>query len=209
MARTRIETIINETGLASTKSHVLKIELLPKLSLHCVYSLVSTINQNFADTDVNPVLDRITISNHGYQTGLKGQFTTTGSLPGGISALTDYFIIRIDASTIKVADSLVNAEAGTGILINTTGSGTHTFTPTAYSGGTIGLSTSNDKINYVNLPSCQVTIDSAGNSMFNIVEPSYLYLKFTFTPSSGAVNLSVILNGYDSLGGKEGVGHVQ
>jgi len=209
MARTRIETIINETGLASTKSVALKIELLPKLSLHAIYAIAAPLTQPFADTDVNPVLDRITIANHGYKKGLKGQFTTTGSLPGGISAATDYFIIRLDDNTIKVADSLANAEAGTAILINTTGSGTHTFTPAAFGGGMIGLSTSNNGINYVNLPSCQVSIDSAGNSMFNIVEPAYQFLKFTFTPSSGAVDLSVILNGYDSLGGKEGVGHVQ
>lgn len=209
MARTRIETIIGETGLAQTRTHDLKLELLPKLSLHAIYAIANPTVGNFADTDVNPVLDRITISSHGYKTGLKGQFTTTGSLPGGINPGTDYFIIRVDDNTIEVADSLAHAESGTYVLINSTGSGTHTFTPTAYAAGTIGLLTSNDGTNFVELPSCQVTIASGGNTMFNIVEPAYLWLRFKYAPVSGAIDLTVILNGYDSLGGKDGTGHVQ
>jgi len=158
---------------------------------------------------VDIVLDKINVAGHGFKTGLKGQFTTDGSLPGGISALTDYFIIRIDDDMFRVADSLALAESGTYTLINSTGSGNHTFTPTAYSDASIGLASSNDGTNFVDLPTCQVTIASSGNTIFNVVEPAYRFLRFKFTPVSGAVDLAVHLNGYDSLGGAEGTGQIQ
>lgn len=56
------------------------------------------------------------------------QFTTTGSLPTGLSAVTDYFVIKITDTTIKVATSYANALIGTAVSItNGTGSGTNTL----------------------------------------------------------------------------------
>lgn len=56
------------------------------------------------------------------------QFTTTGTLPTGLSLATDYYVIKITDTTISVATSYANAVAGTAVSITTgTGSGVHTL----------------------------------------------------------------------------------
>lgn len=61
-------------------------------------------------------------------TGHKVRFTTTNTLPTGLSINTDYYIIRVSATQIQVATSLVNALAGTVVAITGAGTGTHTWT---------------------------------------------------------------------------------
>ena len=56
------------------------------------------------------------------------RFTTSGVLPTGLAAATDYYVIKITDSTIKVASSYANAVAGTAVgITNGTGSGTNTL----------------------------------------------------------------------------------
>lgn len=95
-------------------------------------------------------LDTIELQGEGdrlkYQLGDRVQFTG-GSLPAGISAATNYFVIpyqRKDNPRIKIATSLENAIAGTAVDI--TGDGTGTITKNAeprYHGGGI-IKTSGD-----------------------------------------------------------------
>lgn len=54
-------------------------------------------------TNVNSATETITITNHGLATNDK--ITFTGTLPGGLSLLTDYYAIRIDANNFQVAAS--------------------------------------------------------------------------------------------------------
>lgn len=77
------------------------------------------------DTEANTVVSTA----HGLKSGLRGQFTTSGSLPTGLSASTNYWIIRVDADTYKVASSLSNSSTPTAIDITALGSGTLVFTP--------------------------------------------------------------------------------
>lgn len=55
------------------------------------------------------------------------RFTTTGTLPTGLTAGTDYWIVRQSSTTSKVSTSLANAIAGTYIGYTDGGSGTHTM----------------------------------------------------------------------------------
>jgi len=55
------------------------------------------------------------------------QVSTTTTLPAGLSAATNYFVIRLTDTTCKLATSYANAVAGTAIDITTTGTGTHTI----------------------------------------------------------------------------------
>ncbi len=59
----------------------------------------------------------------------KLQVSTSGTLPGGLSAATNYWTIPITGSdvTCKLATSYANAIAGTAIDITTTGTGTQTI----------------------------------------------------------------------------------
>jgi hypothetical protein len=54
-------------------------------------------------------------------------FTTTGTLPAGLSLATTYFLITTGATTAKVATTLANAIAGTAIDITDAGTGVHTI----------------------------------------------------------------------------------
>jgi hypothetical protein len=68
----------------------------------------------------------VTWTSHGLSTGTPVFFTTTGALPTGITASTTYYVIAVDASTFRIATSLVNALAGTAINTSGTQSGTQT-----------------------------------------------------------------------------------
>lgn len=56
------------------------------------------------------------------------QFTTTGTLPAGLSLATTYYIVIQTATTFKVSTTYANALAGTFVDITDAGTGTHTAT---------------------------------------------------------------------------------
>lgn len=91
----------------------------------------NTFTFTFASTDVNTTTDQITVTaNSELITGRKVQLTTSGTLPTGLSLATDYFVIVVDSTHIKLASNLANAIAGTQIDITGAGSGTNTATHT-------------------------------------------------------------------------------
>ena len=59
-------------------------------------------------------------------TGSRIRLTSTTTLPGGTLSSTDYFVIYLTATTIKLATTLANAMAGTALNITDSGSGTLT-----------------------------------------------------------------------------------
>jgi microcystin-dependent protein len=69
----------------------------------------------------------VTLTAHGMQTGQQVYVTTTGALPTGVSANTNYWVIRTGADTFNLATSLANALAGTKIASSGSQSGTHTL----------------------------------------------------------------------------------
>lgn len=80
--------------------------------------------------------DLITVA-ASYETGNKVWVSTSGTLPGGLSASTDYWTIKVSATTMRLATTEANAYAGTYIDITTNGTGTQTvkklsFDTTAY-----------------------------------------------------------------------------
>lgn len=67
--------------------------------------------------------DIITSASHGLRDGDIVQFTTTTTLPAGLSLLTNYYVKVIDANTFYVSSSL----NGSTVDITDTGTGTHSF----------------------------------------------------------------------------------
>lgn len=64
-----------------------------------------------------------------YTVGDGVRFTTTGTLPGGLSAGTTYYLVRgRDLLNYGLATSVANAYAGTTLDITSAGTGTHTCT---------------------------------------------------------------------------------
>jgi len=85
----------------------------------------------FIDANVNVATDVITVPTNEYlYTGQQVALTTSGVLPAGLSA-TNYFIIRVTATTIKLATSRANADDNVAVNITAAaGGGTHTLTLT-------------------------------------------------------------------------------
>jgi hypothetical protein len=151
-----------------------------------------------ADSEVDTTTDRITIPSHGLPLGLKGQLTSTGTLPTGLALATDYFVIVIDANTIQLASSLANAEAGTAINITSQGSSgaVNTFTPTALAGATVQLQKSNDGTNWSN-DGAAVAITGSGSVWIEKDRPPYRWarLQYTLTAGSYAAVPKVLVKG--------------
>lgn len=89
-------------------------------------------DKTFATTDVNTSTDAITITAHGLAQDQLVRFTTTGTLPGGLATGTNYWVIYVDANTIKIGQTAAYAHYGTVLNITSTGSGTHTISPYEY-----------------------------------------------------------------------------
>lgn len=74
-------------------------------------------------TAVDTGTDTITSADHRLCTEARIRFATDGgTLPTGITALTDYFAIRVDKDNFKVATTRLNATLGTAVNITAAGS---------------------------------------------------------------------------------------
>lgn len=147
--------------------------------------------KTFAAAAVNTTDDTATITAHGFTTGLKGQVANPGTLPTGLVALTDYFIIAVDANTVKFASSLANALAGTQLDLTAQGSGTNTFTPTAIAGGNVKLQKSNDGTNWSD-EGAATNITADGLVWLEKVDPTSLYMRLAFTLTAGQLSASSV-----------------
>lgn len=85
-----------------------------------------------ASAAFNTTTDRVTVAENvdRWISGTKVRFTTTGSLPGGISAGVDYYINRISSTEIRLSATLADSLLGNIIDITSQGSGVHTMTLT-------------------------------------------------------------------------------
>lgn len=133
--------------------------------------------------------DLCTAASSGLLRGLKGQGTTTTTLPAGLSTSTDYFVIYVSSTTFKLATTYANAIAGTAIDITDTGTGTHTFTPTTLAGGTAILQGSLDGTNWYDVGSSQ-NVTAAGTLVFSITSTTNPLARLKFVNTAGVVTAS-------------------
>lgn len=137
----------------------------------------------------------VTIPSHGYFNGLKGQLTTTGTLPAGVTTTTDYFIIVVDANTVQFATSLANALAGTAINLTDEGNGVHTFTPTALAGAAVKIQKSNSPAKEILAgagswddvaAATSVTVDAT--VWFEKDRPTFRWMRVHYTATAGSMS---------------------
>lgn len=196
MRQVNIQVISSSTPYLSVNSSPISATNLFAISAQIVSSLSQLAAKTFASTDVNTSTNRITITSHGLSTGVKGQFTTDGSLPTGISAVTDYYIIKIDANVVKVATSAANALAGTAVTLSAQGSGNDTFTPSTGT-STVKLQASNDApfqsggsvpitpSNWTDVASATVTISASGTLLIPKTDVCYEWIRLVLTSGGG------------------------
>lgn len=156
-------------------------------------------------SEVNDTANTITIPSHGLGTALKGQLTTTGTLPTGLSLATDYFVIVVDANTIKLATTAVLAVAGTAVDITSQGSSAavNTFTPTAVAGASIKLQQANrlqgqaplyaSTVWYDLGSATNITVDS--NVYLEKEQPTSKYVRAYLTITAGNITSSLEIIG--------------
>ena len=72
---------------------------------------------------INTSSDKFTIKNHGYNTGETVVYASTGSVIGGLSTTTQYYVNKIDNDTFSLYNTTINEP----IDITSFGSGTHYF----------------------------------------------------------------------------------
>lgn len=179
---------ISAPGLVavSQSSSAYEIKHADSVGIACSVTASSPSVQTFADTDVDVGADQITISAHGYRTGLKVALTTSGALPTGLSA-TDYYVILNDGNTIQLATSAANAAAGTAVNITAAaGGGTHTLTPAAADMDLI-LQGSVDGTNFFNL----VTTEITGTGVFSasLSSPAFSMLRARVSIAAGQATI--------------------
>lgn len=80
-------------------------------------------------SSVDPSNDQITVASNDWLHTGQAVALTGSALPTGLSATT-YYVIRVNATTIKLATSVANANEGTAVDITADGSGVCTLTQT-------------------------------------------------------------------------------
>ena len=145
-------SLLSESIGATTNSAVVNCETIKTLSVVANVDVNAPTSVVFAAAAVDATDDFVTKASHAMATGLKGQFTSSGTLPAGLSLLTDYYIIKLTSSTFAVAASLSDAQAGTRVALVDQGTGNHTFTPAALGGGVAKMQFSYGDIQNPNSP---------------------------------------------------------
>ena len=183
-------TPYSSTPLASTTRTVIDLAQVDRISIQVVYSDDAPSAVVVNESEVDATANTFTSEAHGFVTGLKVAATTDGTLPDPLTA-TNYFIIKIDDDTFKVATSLANAEAGTAVDLADVGVDNTTFTPAASNANVAKLQESTDGSNWIDVASATVTIaTSAGSALWHYSNNSR-YVAVLYTPSAGQVNLAI------------------
>ena len=193
------QTTTTSDIVTTSNGAVLNVERAKVIGLQAVVDVNVPAAKTFVDGDVNTSTDRITITGHAFvTTGLKVAATTTGVLPGGLSA-TNYWVIVVDANTIKLASSLANAQAGTNVdITSAAGGGTHTLTPASIAGATLTLQKSN---NYNpdtasgdwDAVEAATSITADGDIWIADIDPEYNWARISYTLTAGKLSASTVL----------------
>lgn len=154
---------------------------------------------------VSAATDEITIANTAFTTGLK--VALTGSdLPGALTE-TDYYVLKVDANTIKLSSTSALAQAGTAIditsvLVDAT-EHTYTLTPAAITGTpSFKWQASNDGLGWADVNTSSVTMSDYTlgglTSLWDFTEFNHRWLRMAVTgPDEGGIYLKATLNRKD------------
>jgi hypothetical protein len=162
-------------------------------------------------TAVNPTANTITKTAHGLVTGLKVRFTTSSALPAPLLVATDYYVIKIDVDTIKLATSYANAIAGVPVIdITDFGTGTQTIDTTALVGAFKLQASNNAELDnvgdltpaqmadpnavWVDITGSSTAVAGSGSQFWNVSDVYYLWFRLVYTATSGSGDFTAYLN---------------
>jgi hypothetical protein len=198
--KTYNQLMLDESAATTINSDAYQLQNIYGYAVQASYTVESPAAAVLASaTDIDHTTETFTKTNHGFQTGLKVALTTSSALPTGLSA-TDYYIIRVDANTFKIATSAANATAGTVQTFSSNGTGNQTFTPAALAGGNIKLQATNDNALdprvtpvWTDLSNTQA-VSATGAVLWNVADAFYSFVRVQATMTAGQVDFYVRLN---------------
>lgn len=131
---------------------------------------------------------------HGFSSGLKVAATSSSTLPAGLS-VTNYYVIKVDADTIKLATSAALALVGTPVDITDQGTdgATHTLTPAAISGASIKLQESVDGSSWFDISGATGNITADGSALIQVTTKCGQIRPY-LTMAAGQVTLTSVWN---------------
>jgi len=124
-----------------------------------------------------------------YTTGERVQVSTTNTLPAPLAAVTDYWVIYVTATTIKLALTKADAHNGVEITLLSDGVGVHTIT--LYSTPAVTYIDCHFGINVPTLTAAQIASIKA-QLIYDVV-PCYFYIYYGYIDGSSVFQL------YDSI----------
>lgn len=201
----RIENALlynSQTILTTTSSTVMDLRHMLGYVITASWTDSTPANKTFLDANVDVTANTVTIAAHGYTTGVKVTLTTDGVLPGGLALLTNYFLIVVNATTIKFATSYANAIAGTPVdITSAAGGGTHTVAVAVLAGGTVKLQFTNDDYSdptvtptWVDVTSSSTNITATGSTYYEKPDIYYPWAKLSTTLTAGLVVITARFN---------------
>lgn len=118
----KLDYLVSEHGLNIFEREVDTASVIAAANI-CDEQIDLTQDNTFITVAVSTdILTRTNIDKD-FSTGSIVQFTTAGTLPAGLSLVTDYYYIHLTRSTFRVATTLRNALEGVSVNITDTGSG--------------------------------------------------------------------------------------
>jgi hypothetical protein len=153
-------------------------------------------------TEVDPTANTVTIPSHGFTTGAKlTELTAVGTLPAGLSTGTVYYVIVVDANTIKFATTQANALAGTAVDITGYGATTTVSTLVVATSlvGTIKLQKNSEPDNldpiWVDIGSSSQNITATATFTWGLSDIGYCGIRAVAAMTSGTVTARARING--------------
>ena len=191
------ENILDVTSSSVISSATLKLTGADSVSYQLHYTDATPAAKAFVAADVKTNVQSpassITITAHGFNTGLKVALTGT-NLPTGLSA-TNYWVIVNSADSISLATSLALATAGTKTPITAAGTTADALLTPALlvtTGVVAKLQQSNDGSTWFDVSGVTVTITAGSDTLWLVSAPPTLWHKVLVTPATGALNLWVL-----------------
>lgn len=188
-----LQTILALTEAVDSTTVPVNVQTADRFAIQVNATDATPGAKSFVAANVTPASDSITITAHGFVTGLKAALSGT-NLPGGLSA-TNYWIIKIDANTIKLATSYANAVAGTVVDITSAGTTSDAaLTPASFGSATIGIKASLDGVNFFAFATPKTfTITGTGNQYLDCGQITYPYIQIYYTAQvAGALTATVL-----------------
>lgn len=190
----QLVTPVSVTESVTSTSAIYRVQNADRMSIQTVAVDATPDEQAFvaADVAIDPA-NTITITDHGFVTGLKVALTGT-NLPTGLSE-TDYWVIVVDEDTIQLAADLADALAGDAVVITDAGTTADAeLTPAALATSTVEVEASLDGENFFSYATPkEIEITETANAFLDCGQLTVPYVKVSWTaPLEGALTLTVL-----------------